>query len=310
MIIDQLPLLGGDVQGTDEFPIERGTTTYKTTHAALIKEAIEKGLPPGGTAGQVLTKADSSDYSASWEDPSGGGTNLLDNWYFVGGGSQLGYGVFPINQREQQIYSNSNAYTIDRWKLTDGSFTVASGGITLNGTIVQTLPACVGLPVVASARLSDGTMITPSYNDSTKTFTLTATGQTISAVKLEVGDAQTLAHQENGVWVLNEIPNYAEELAKCQAYYLHHVGYASVGFLADTGSAYVNIVTPSTMAKTPTLEVVQYNNLIHGATIEPITRASVSELRKNAVTVEVGVATTGVFELCMTADFMVNLSAE
>lgn len=72
MIIDQLPLLGGDVQGTDEIPIERGTTTYKTTQAALIKEAIEKGLPSGGTAGQVLTKADSSDYSASWEDPSGG----------------------------------------------------------------------------------------------------------------------------------------------------------------------------------------------------------------------------------------------
>lgn len=70
MIIDQLPLLGGDVQGTDEFPIERGTTTYKTTQAALIKDAIEKGLPSGGTAGQVLKKADSADYSVSWEDPS------------------------------------------------------------------------------------------------------------------------------------------------------------------------------------------------------------------------------------------------
>ena len=41
MIIDQLPLLGGDVQGTDEFPIERGTTTYKTTQAALIKPATD-----------------------------------------------------------------------------------------------------------------------------------------------------------------------------------------------------------------------------------------------------------------------------
>ena len=42
---------------------------------------------------------------------------------------------------------------------------------------------------------------------------------TIAAVKLEVGDTQTLAHQENGVWVLNEIPDYGEELAKCQRYY-------------------------------------------------------------------------------------------
>lgn len=31
MIIDQLPLLSGDLQSTDEIPIERGTTTYKTT---------------------------------------------------------------------------------------------------------------------------------------------------------------------------------------------------------------------------------------------------------------------------------------
>lgn len=41
----------------------------------------------------------------------------------------------------------------------------------------------------------------------------------IAAVKLELGSSQTLAHQENGKWVLNEIPNYAEELAKCQRYF-------------------------------------------------------------------------------------------
>lgn len=44
MIIDQLPLLSGDAQTTDEFPIERGTTTYKVTLdrllAALPKDAV------------------------------------------------------------------------------------------------------------------------------------------------------------------------------------------------------------------------------------------------------------------------------
>lgn len=40
------------------------------------------------------------------------------------------------------------------------------------------------------------------------------------AAKLELGSVSTLAHQENGVWVLNDPPpNYAEELAKCQRYY-------------------------------------------------------------------------------------------
>lgn len=38
------------------------------------------------------------------------------------------------------------------------------------------------------------------------------------AVKLELGSQQTLAHQENGVWMLNEIPNYAEQMAICSQY--------------------------------------------------------------------------------------------
>ena len=41
----------------------------------------------------------------------------------------------------------------------------------------------------------------------------------INAAKLELGERQTLAHQENGKWVLNEIPNYQTELAKCRHYY-------------------------------------------------------------------------------------------
>lgn len=42
---------------------------------------------------------------------------------------------------------------------------------------------------------------------------------TVKAVKLELGSQQTLAHQENGAWVLNEIPDYGEQLRRCQRYY-------------------------------------------------------------------------------------------
>lgn len=41
---------------------------------------------------------------------------------------------------------------------------------------------------------------------------------TVKAVKLELGSQQTLAHKENGVWVLNEIPKVSDQLAKCQWY--------------------------------------------------------------------------------------------
>lgn len=40
------------------------------------------------------------------------------------------------------------------------------------------------------------------------------------ALKLELGSTQTLAHQdENGNWVLNEIPDYGEQLRRCMRYY-------------------------------------------------------------------------------------------
>lgn len=40
------------------------------------------------------------------------------------------------------------------------------------------------------------------------------------AAKLELGSQQTLARQdENGNWVLNEIPDYGEQLARCQRYF-------------------------------------------------------------------------------------------
>lgn len=44
-------------------------------------------------------------------------------------------------------------------------------------------------------------------------------GETFVGAKLEVGTQQTLAHQEGDKWVLNEVPNYGEQLARCQRYY-------------------------------------------------------------------------------------------
>lgn len=48
--------------------------------------------------------------------------NLLDNAYFVGGGT--GWGVFPINQRGQTSYTSSSGtpvQSIDRWYIRDGA---------------------------------------------------------------------------------------------------------------------------------------------------------------------------------------------
>lgn len=61
--------------------------------------------------------------------------NLLDNWYFYGGGSQNGNGRFPINQKGTTSQT-SVGYFCDRWKKVgaDGTVSLATSSIVLAGT--------------------------------------------------------------------------------------------------------------------------------------------------------------------------------
>ena len=60
--------------------------------------------------------------------------NLLDNWYFVGGGSQQGGGQFPVNQRGQTSYQNYGNI-IDRWICNYGAtVTINSSGVVISRT--------------------------------------------------------------------------------------------------------------------------------------------------------------------------------
>ena len=136
--------------------------------------------------------------------------NLIDNWYFA----------YPVNQRNVSGTIDAVGYFLDRWKLVSGSVTIGSNGITLNGTIVQILETEVGTDVTASALTTEGVVVA-SYDNNSKTISLTGTGQTFVAAKLELGSQQTLAHKDaNGNWALNEIPNYGEQLRRCQRYFV------------------------------------------------------------------------------------------
>ncbi len=174
--------------------------------------------------------------------------NLLDNWYFGN----------PVNQRGASGTISTEGYFFDRWKLVSGSVTINSGGIVLNGTIAQVLEHAVGQTVTATVLTPDGvTDVTPVYDDETKTFTVTTQGKTIRAVKLELGTQQTLAHQENGVWVLNEIPDYGERLRRCQRYcFVWGYGAKKTSCLAvmqcvQPGVLFGLIPTPVTMRNNP-----------------------------------------------------------
>ena len=146
--------------------------------------------------------------------------NLLDNWYFGN----------PVNQRNVSGTIDAVGYFLDRWKLVSGSVTIGSNGITLNGTIAQILETAVGTDVTASALTTEGVVVA-SYDNNSKTISLTGTGQTFVAAKLELGSQQTLAHQDaDGNWALNEIPDYGEQLRRCQRYFVNFNPYKMAWF--------------------------------------------------------------------------------
>lgn len=91
--------------------------------------------------------------------------NLLDNWYFVGGGSQQGGGQFPINQRGETSW-NTAGYHLDRWKqeadefgeLGEEGFTpaVTEGMATAQQVEESVFKRLLGKKVTISALLSSG----------------------------------------------------------------------------------------------------------------------------------------------------------
>ena len=166
--------------------------------------------------------------------------NLLDNWYFGR----------PVNQRGQMKYTESWKYGIDRWLCAgDGKVTIANDHCVFYGAVDQGLSVqmsdILGCTMTASLLLTDGTLITGTAVNTDNSIdipivsnvggmylslnatdlsghrrfrTYIAPERAVLAAKLELGDTQTLAHKNGGIWVLNEIPDFGEQLRRCQRY--------------------------------------------------------------------------------------------
>lgn len=176
--------------------------------------------------------------------------NLLDNWYFGN----------PVNQRGQTSYTG-RGYTIDRWMnendkvvstLENGLLKLTFSGVS---TYMQRVQVPSGIQVTCSVlvdnisgdlfllwqdiddftdthtmQLSKGmnniTVTTTKQNYRFAIYSTNADPKTIGlkAAKIELGTQQTLAHQDSsGNWQLNELPNYAMELLKCQRYQFSNI---------------------------------------------------------------------------------------
>lgn len=82
----------------------------------------------------------------------------------------------------------------------------------------------------------------------------------ILAAKLELGSTQTLAHQDaGGNWILNEIPDYGEQLRRCQRYFVNFNPYKMNWFAmppavsSNTTQAYSSVTLPVAMRAQPVI---------------------------------------------------------
>lgn len=225
-------------------------TTQTLTDAQKQQARDNIGAPAPYTAGDGI--AISGSVIAAKVQPCN--RNLLINWYFGN----------PVNQRDVSGTISSAGYFLDRWKLVSGSVTINTDGITLNGTMQQVLETAPVGTVTACALTQAGVgEVVPTYNSATKTVTVTADGKKLVAVKLELGTEQTLAHQNSsGAWVLNEMPDYGEELTKCMRYlqiistpYDTSGNGVAIGYANNTVDLWVPIplAVPMRISPTPTI---------------------------------------------------------
>ena len=96
----------------------------------------------------------------------------------------------------------------------------------------------------------------PSYGV-VRLVTESAATLQLKAVKLELGAEQTLARQVDESWVLREIPDYGEELARCQRYcfapFISGSIFTRTTFVG-TGIVQFFVSTPVTLRTNPVLE--------------------------------------------------------
>ena len=178
-------------------------------------------------------------------------------------------------------YCGEWVYTIDRWEISEGTLTVNDGSISHSGgqlfhPLSDELSAILkGKRLTLSFLYADGSLesasaVVPStwgtwdaiidyasirifgVNNGSRLWVTNVSSAPILAAKLELGDTQTLAHKENGVWVLNEIPDYGEQLRRCQRYYRQFNAYTKlIAQYIDGGK--VVFVLPDSMRVSPVM---------------------------------------------------------
>ena len=250
--------------------------------------------------------------------------NLLDNAYFVGGGT--GYGTFPVNQKGVLSGNTDRQFICDRWNQFGSDWSLTKDGLVMakrsdaaywsfyQQIPVETLHQLVGKVVTVSVLL-DSVLVTATQvlvspvtyfpfengeraeiyvpDDDTVgsvRYYGSATTRTVKAMKFEIGTAQTLAYQDaDGAWRLLPQPesDYAAQLLRCQQYKIVYKAINSrfPAFL-NGNVGYATVQTPIQMVKKPVFELLSLDyGVLYDATAVP-NGASVTEMDANSVVIQ------------------------
>lgn len=211
--------------------------------------------------------------------------NLLDNWYFgkpVNQQGQTSYTGARYSIDRWKILNHTLSIQTGSIKVTCNSAAAQNYALqqlsenlilgeqyTISALILENTTTS-GISLRNGENASDAILGTGLFS---KTFTADSTVGTqgvgiqffnrvkdnnkyfvVRAIKLELGSQQTLAHQENGVWVLNEIPRFSDQLAACQRYLIPINSWTRVRASYYSGTAlFFTVPIPSTMRTTPAI---------------------------------------------------------
>ena len=162
--------------------------------------------------------------------------------------NQRGNTDFSVTYHQGTPISQSQKYTVDRWRIMDGEANISNGKFTLTGTIIQVLENSIGGNFTASVSVESGTA-TASYDDSTKTFTIVGDVAVLKWAKLEYGSVATPFVP----------PDPASELLKCQRYFYKYLCNNIQGSIPSTcfnGCVRATVHLPTYMRTTPSLKII------------------------------------------------------
>ena len=199
----------------------------------------------------------------------------IDRWIFDGDNASMlieGSGLHFVfsasatgNEAIHQRFENPGRYsgkavTYSMLGSTDHSFGML---LLVNGSIFGSINS----GVVAGETIFSYTAVLPDNITSLEAYyypkNASGAGEAyLRGCKLELGTTQTLAHQdESGVWVLNEIPDYGEQLRRCQRYARWMDG-CYTGYIDDVNNIQLSVPEIKDMRTLPTISNIQWDRWV------------------------------------------------